>query len=55
MERMVKTVPYNALSDLECFKRVRFEDKAIFWDTDKPQTVFPLRLTVDNVLFTIRD
>ncbi|MGB8452816.1 MAG: DUF2442 domain-containing protein [Anaerocolumna sp.] len=55
MERMVETIPYWSLSDLECFKRVRIEDKAICWDTDKPQTGFPLRLTVDNILFSIRD
>lgn len=56
MERLVKTMPYRSLSDLECFRRVRIEEKAICWDTDKPgKTLIPLRLTVDNILFTIRD
>ena len=56
MQRLVKTMPYGILSDLECFKRVMFEDKEIRWDTGKPgQTLIPLRLTVDNILFTIRD
>lgn len=54
MERMVKTLPYHALSNLEFFKKVRMEDKAIYWDTDKPPLI-PLRFTVDNILFAIRD
>nr|WP_242843244.1 DUF2442 domain-containing protein [Kineothrix alysoides] len=54
MERMVKTLPYCALSNLELFREVRMEEKAIYWDTDKP-TLIPLRFTVDNILFTIRD
>lgn len=55
MERMVRSIPYNVLSDPQRFQKVRIEDKAICWDTDQPQTVFPLRLTVDNILFAIRD
>ena len=54
MERVVKTLPYRALSDLEFFKKVKLEEKAIYWDTDKPALI-PLRFTVDNILFTIRD
>ncbi|AET67614.1 Protein of unknown function (DUF2442) [Desulfosporosinus orientis DSM 765] len=53
MEEMVRKLPYNAISDLEIFKKFRVEDTAICWDADKP-TLIPLRLTVDNILFTIR-
>lgn len=56
MQKLVTTMPYYRLSDLECFKKVRFEDKAILWDTQPPgQTPATVRLTVDNILFTIRD
>jgi len=56
MEKLVKTMPYTSISDLECFKRVRIENKAICWDIGKPgQTLIPYRITVDNILFNIRD
>jgi hypothetical protein len=56
MERLVKTLPYLSLKDPECFKRIRVEEKAICWDTGiSEQTLIPLRLTVDNILFAIRD
>ena len=54
MERMVKRLPYQDLNNLELFKKVKFEDKAIYWDTDRP-TIIPLRFTVDDILLTIRD
>lgn len=47
-------LPYNSLNNLEFFKKVKFEDKAIYWDMDK-STIIPLRFTVDNILFEIRD
>lgn len=56
MQRLVTTMPYHRLSDPELFRDVKFEDKAVCWDTEPPgQTLIPLRLTVDNILFTIRD
>lgn len=56
MEGLLKTMPYRALSDPECFQSARIDGKAICWDTDKPgHALIPLRLTVDNILFAIRD
>lgn len=56
MQRLIKTIPFHAFNDIECFKRVTVEDKAIFWDTNKQdKTLMPIRLTVDNILFKIRD
>ena len=56
MAHLVTTMPYYRLSDLECFKKARFEDKAVFWDTVPPgQTPATVRLTEDNILFAIRD
>lgn len=55
MKRLIKTIPYQVLQDLERFKNIKIEDKAICWqDYDKKIQVIPLRLTVDTILFTIR-
>ena len=57
MQRLIKTLPYSDLNNLECFRKVAIEDKALCWhDTGgQEQTILPVRLTVDNILFTIRD
>ncbi|MDQ7096716.1 DUF2442 domain-containing protein [Desulfosporosinus sp. PR] len=57
MQRLIKTFPYLALNDLECFRKVVIEDKALYWPNtgDREHTILPARLTVDNILFTIRD
>lgn len=55
MQRMVQTIPYFRLQDKTVFKAVRFEDKAVYWDPpDEKPEIFPLRLTVDDVLFSLR-
>ena len=55
MQRMVETLPYRRLRDIETFKSVRFEDKAVYWDAPdgKPEIV-PMRFTVDSILFSLR-
>lgn len=57
MQRLVKTMPYSTLKDLNRFKSITVEEKALCWqDTENSKTtLFPIRLTVDNILFTIRD
>ena len=57
MQRLIKTLPYIALSNLECFKKVKIEDKAFFWPDagGREQTILLVRITVDNILFAIRD
>lgn len=57
MQRLIKTMPYVSLNNLDYFKKVTFEDKAICWSQAegiKP-SVIPMRLTVDNILFMLRD
>lgn len=55
MRRMVETLPYLRLKNPEIFKSVKFEDKAIYWDPpDEKPEIFPLRITVDSILFTLR-
>lgn len=56
MQRLIKTLPFLALNNLECFRKVEIEDKALCWHTcGWEQTILPMRLTLDNILFTIRD
>lgn len=54
MQEIIKTMPFLSLHDLERFRDIRFEDKAVYWK-DKEKTVVPARLTVDNILFALRD
>lgn len=55
MRRMVETFPYLRLKDPKVFQSVKFEDKAVYWDPpDEKPEIFPLRITVDSILFTLR-
>jgi hypothetical protein len=56
MRDMIKTIPFNSLEDLTRFKDIVVEEKAISWPEPVPgeKSIIPLRLTVDNMLFTIR-
>ncbi len=57
MRDIIKTIPFNSLEDLSRFKDIRVEEKAISWTEPVPdeKSIIPLRLTVDNILFAIRD
>lgn len=57
MQKMVRTLPYHWLNDIGHFKEIRFEDKSIYWGETKEEklTAFPVKLTIDNILFMIRD
>jgi len=56
MKKIVTTVPYARLSDPAYFKTVKYEDKAIYWDeTESFGCIFPLRFSVDEILFSLRD
>lgn len=56
MKPMLKSLPFRSLNDLNRFKNIRLEEKAILWPDPLAQeeSIVPLRLTVDNMLFTIR-
>lgn len=56
MRDMIKTIPFSSLEDLNRFKNVIVEEKAICWPEPVPneKSIIPLRLTVDNMLFAIR-
>ncbi|HEX3018511.1 MAG TPA: GNAT family acetyltransferase [Caproicibacter sp.] len=53
MRNQIRSLPFCGLQDIQKFKKVHFEDKAVFWEEE--HTACPARLTVDNILFTIRD
>lgn len=57
MRRLIRTMPYYSLNDLNRFRSITLEEKAIRWpDTGIPgQSAMPVRLTVDNILFAIRE
>ncbi|AKN29845.1 GNAT family acetyltransferase [Clostridium carboxidivorans P7] len=57
MQRLVNTIRYSSLKDIERFKNIRIEDKTIFWqevDSSK-ENMMPIMLTLDNILFALRD
>jgi hypothetical protein len=56
MEKMVKTLAYLPLKDLSNFQNVRFDEKSVYWVVrDNKPEYFPLRLSLDNILFSLRD
>jgi len=56
MRRLVKTIPYIRLKDTACFQAVKFDEKSVYWDADdqKPEYL-PLRISIDSILFALRD
>lgn len=56
MQEVVKTIPYLRLKDSSSFQAVKFDKEYVYWDAggEKPE-YFPLRLSVDAILFSIRD
>lgn len=57
MRDMIKTIPYSSLESLDRFRDITLEEKAIRWPDPIPgkNTMLPIRLSVDNMLFTIRE
>ncbi len=56
MQKIIKTLPYLRLNDLSSFQTVKHDEKSVYWDgVDGKPEYFPLRLTVDNILFSLRD
>lgn len=57
MQDMIKTIPYSSLKNLSRFRNITLKEKAICWPDPIPgkSTMLPIRLTVDNILFSIRE
>lgn len=52
MKRQVNTVQFRSIREEAVFQKVSFDDKSVFWRENASQL---LRLTVDSILFTLRD
>lgn len=57
MQKKVETVQFHKLKENGLFQKVHFSDKSVFWTEKEPLAVetCPLRLTLDNILFSLRD
>lgn len=57
MKDLIETMPYSSLKDLNRFKDITLEEKAIRWPDpiSGKAALYPIRLTVDNMLFAIRE
>jgi len=56
MQKLVETIPYFRLKDLSSFRAVKFDEKCVYWDAgNEKQEYFPLRISVDAILFSLRD
>lgn len=56
MQKLVKTIPFFRLRDFAIFEAVKFDDKSIYWDSaDKKAEYLPLRLSIDTILFSLRE
>jgi hypothetical protein len=54
MQKKLKSIPFMEVRDLERFKTVKFQERAVYWDSDQKPEYRPLRLTVDDILFSLR-
>lgn len=57
MQKQVETIRFRKLKEDGLFSKARFSDKSVFWAEDgvPPSGPAPLRLTLDNILFSLRD
>lgn len=57
MLQLIKTMPYYSLNDPARSKDITLEEKAVRWPDagSDGQSMMPVRLTVDNILFAIRE
>ncbi len=55
MQKLVRTIPYLRLKDSSSFQAVKFDAESVYWDAeDEKAEYFPLRLSVDTILFSLR-
>lgn len=56
MQKLVKSIPYFRLKDMSSFQAVKCDGKSIYWDAeDEKPEYLPLRLSIDTILFSLRD
>lgn len=57
MSRQGETVQFHRLKQDGLFEKVRFSDRSVYWGDLEPSplAIALLRLTLDNILFSLRD
>lgn len=56
MQKLINTIPYSRLKELSNFQTVKFDEKSVYWEAgDEKPEYYPVRLSVDKVLFSLRD
>ncbi|MDD3167835.1 MAG: DUF2442 domain-containing protein [Eubacteriales bacterium] len=56
MQKLVETIPYVRLKDPASFRAVKFDEKSLYWEAaDTKPEYLPLRISVDSILFSLRD
>lgn len=55
MQGLIKTRQYASLMELECFKNLVFEDKAIYWSSlrETDPGVTKTKLTMDSIFYML--
>ncbi len=55
MQKLVGTLPYFRLKEPALFRTVKFDNKSVYWDAgDEKPEYFPLRFSIDSILFSLR-
>lgn len=56
MKKILETIPYVRLKDTAYFQTVKFDEKAIYWETVHGESdYFPLKISIDTILFSLRE
>jgi len=56
MQKLVRTIPYIRLKVLANFQTVKFDEKSVYWEAeDQKPEYLPLRISIDSILFSLRD
>lgn len=56
MKRLVNSIPYLKLKETSYFQSVKFDDKFVYWNpSDERPEYIPLKLSIDTILFSLRD
>ncbi len=55
MKNNLKTIPFIKLNDMTRFKKVKFDEKSIYWEEENDEkSIIPFRLSIDTILFSLR-
>jgi hypothetical protein len=55
MQKQIQSLPYIKLNQMEYFKEVKFDDKNIYWEEEEKKSIIPLRISLDSILFALRE